>query len=165
MVTTGSSPRDVARTRQLRAAASLTKPIALAELRLAIQNTLTGVGNLPGKASRQAAPTEPESTEKRASTGLRILVAEDNLVNQKVARRLLEKDGHVVRAVANGREALAAIDEEQFQLVLMDVEMPEMNGFQASGAIRARERSRGGHVPIVAMTAHAMSGDRERCLL
>jgi CheY-like chemotaxis protein len=107
---------------------------------------------------------EPTSTGKQACTGLRILLAEDNLVNQKVAVRLLEKVGYLVKAVANGREALDAIDQQRFELVLMDVEMPEMNGMQATAAIRERERTRGGRVPIIAMTARAMSGDRERCL-
>jgi signal transduction histidine kinase/CheY-like chemotaxis protein len=164
MLTTGSSPREVARRHQLRAAASITKPLALTELRQAILNVLSGGGDVRNKATRAVGTAEPTSTGKRASAGLRILLAEDNLVNQKVAVRLLEKAGHLVRVVANGREALAAVDQERFELVLMDVEMPEMNGLQASAAIRERERARGGHVPIVAMTAHAMSGDRERCL-
>ena len=164
MLTTGSSPREVARRHQLRAAASINKPIALTELRQAILNVLSGCGCVRNKATRPVGTAEPTSTGKWSRNGLRILVAEDNLVNQRVAVRLLEKVGQLVRAVANGREVLAAVDQERFELVLMDIEMPEMNGLQASAAIRERERARGGHVPIVAMTAHAMSGDRERCL-
>jgi len=164
MLATGSSPREVARRHQLRAAASITKPLALTELRQAILNVFSGTGNLRNQATRPVGTAEPTSTGTQACTGLRILLAEDNLVNQKVAVRLLEKIGHNVRAVVNGREVLGAVDQERFELVLMDVEMPEMNGLQASAAIRERERARGGHVPIVAMTAHAMSGDRERCL-
>jgi signal transduction histidine kinase/CheY-like chemotaxis protein len=164
MLTTGSSPREVARRHQLRAAASITKPLSLTELRQAILNVLSGADNLRKQATRPVGTAEPTSTGTQACTGLRILLAEDNLVNQKVAVRLLEKIGHNVRAVVNGREVLSAVDQERFELVLMDVEMPEMNGLQASAAIRERERARGGHVPIVAMTAHAMSGDRERCL-
>jgi CheY-like chemotaxis protein/HPt (histidine-containing phosphotransfer) domain-containing protein len=95
---------------------------------------------------------------------LRVLLAEDNPVNQKVALHLLAKQGHSALAVVNGREALDAIAKEHFDLVLMDVQMPEMDGIEATRAVRAREQSTGGHVWIVAMTAHAMKGDRERCL-
>jgi signal transduction histidine kinase/FixJ family two-component response regulator len=95
---------------------------------------------------------------------LRILLAEDNIVNQKVAKRLLEMSGHSVLAVANGKEALAAIQKESFDVVLMDIQMPEMDGFEATARIRASEANQSFHLPILALTAHAMSGDRERCL-
>ncbi len=95
---------------------------------------------------------------------LDILLAEDNLINQKIAVRLLEKAGHRVRVTGNGKEALAALEREAFDLVLMDVQMPEMGGFEATGIIREREKGSGRHVPVIAMTAHAMKGDRERCL-
>jgi two-component system sensor histidine kinase/response regulator len=85
-------------------------------------------------------------------------------VNQKVATRLLEKSGHSVSVVSNGKEALAAIGRESFDVVLMDVQMPEMDGLEATARIRASEANVAGHLPILAMTAHAMSGDRERCL-
>ncbi|MGH9648930.1 MAG: response regulator, partial [Terriglobales bacterium] len=108
------------------------------------------------------------STRRRASrkpTGaLRILVAEDNPVNQKLAVRLLEKRGHTVEVANNGSEALEALGKKPFDLVLMDVQMPEMGGLEATARIREKERQAGGHIPIVAMTAHAMKGDRERCL-
>jgi PAS domain S-box-containing protein len=94
----------------------------------------------------------------------RVLVAEDNIVNQRVAAALLTKRGHSVTVVNNGREAVAALKREPFDLVLMDVQMPEMDGFEATAAIREMERDTGRRVRIVAMTAHAMSGDRERCL-
>jgi CheY-like chemotaxis protein len=99
-----------------------------------------------------------------AGESLRILLAEDNIVNQKVAQRFLIKEGHSVVVVSNGREALATLDREQFDLVLMDVQMPEMDGFEATAAIRARERFTGARLPILAMTAYAMAGDQERCL-
>jgi PAS domain S-box-containing protein len=95
---------------------------------------------------------------------LRILLAEDNAVNQELAKRLLEKRGHRVTTTGNGSEALAALRDGSFDVVLMDVQMPGMDGFEATTAIRAQERESGAHVPIVAMTAHAMKGDQERCL-
>ena len=104
---------------------------------------------------------------RRAHDGgraLRILVAEDNIVNQKLAVRLLEKHGHAVVVVGTGREAIAACERARFDVVLMDVQMPEMDGLEATALIRQRERDRGCRIPIVAMTAHAMTGDRDRCL-
>jgi PAS domain S-box-containing protein len=105
-------------------------------------------------ARRAAGPARPA----------RVLVAEDNIVNQRVAASLLSKRGHVVTVVSNGREALDAMRREAFDLVLMDVQMPEMDGFEATAAIRQLESETGTRVRIVAMTAHAMTGDRERCL-
>jgi len=95
---------------------------------------------------------------------LQVLIAEDNAVNQRLAATLLERRGHKVRIASNGREAVAALEQHSFDVVLMDVQMPEMGGFEATAVIRERERSTGAHIPIVAMTAHAMKGDRERCL-
>src|SRR6185503_21222373 len=95
---------------------------------------------------------------------LQVLLAEDNPVNQRLAASLLERRGHKVTIAANGREAVAAIERAPFDVVLMDVQMPEMGGFDATAAIRALEHGGESHVPIVAMTAHAMKGDRERCL-
>jgi CheY-like chemotaxis protein/HPt (histidine-containing phosphotransfer) domain-containing protein len=99
-----------------------------------------------------------------ASERLRILLAEDNPINQRFALCLLEKRGHEVVVANNGKEVLIALAQRPFDLVLMDVQMPEMDGLEATAAVRAQEQERGGHVPIIAMTAHAMEGDRERCL-
>ena len=93
-----------------------------------------------------------------------MLLAEDNQVNQRLAARLLEKRGHRVSIAANGREALEALEKESYDLVLMDLQMPEMDGFEATSAIREKERKSGKHQTVVALTAHAMKGDRERCL-
>jgi CheY-like chemotaxis protein len=101
---------------------------------------------------------------KTALAALRILLVEDSVFNQKVAVGLLQKHGHTVVVANHGREALARLDSADFDLILMDVEMPEMDGLEATAIIREQEKGTGSHVPIVAMTAHAMKGDRERCL-
>jgi CheY-like chemotaxis protein/HPt (histidine-containing phosphotransfer) domain-containing protein len=102
---------------------------------------------------------------ERAGTGLRILVAEDNSVNQQIVMRMLKKRGHSPAVVDNGKDAVNLSARERFDVVLMDVQMPVMDGFEATAAIRERESAAGsGRVPIVAMTAHTMKGDRERCL-
>jgi CheY-like chemotaxis protein len=108
----------------------------------------------------------PSRSAVRATTGrpLRILLAEDNVVNQKVAARLLEKQGHAVEVTSNGAEALAAFTRAAYDLILMDVQMPVMNGYDTTQAIRAAERGTDRHIPIVALTAHAMKGNREICL-
>jgi two-component system sensor histidine kinase/response regulator len=93
-----------------------------------------------------------------------VLLAEDNAVNQMLAVRLLEKRGYRVNVVVNGRDALTAFEKESFDVILMDIQMPEMDGFEATSAIRLLEKSTGGHIPIIAMTAHALVGDQERCL-
>ena len=111
-------------------------------------------------AAASASTPAPEQVHRP----LRILLAEDNPINEKMTVRMLERCGHRVTAVHNGREALERLEQEGCDLVLMDVQMPEMDGLEAARAIRERERRTGGHVPIVAMTAHAMQGDRERCL-
>jgi len=95
---------------------------------------------------------------------MQVLLVEDNLINQKVAQKLLERAGHTVTIAGNGREALTVLSDSVFDLVLMDVAMPEMDGLEATQAIRLREEGKPSRMPIVAFTAHAMVGDRERCL-
>jgi CheY-like chemotaxis protein/HPt (histidine-containing phosphotransfer) domain-containing protein len=155
MLTSVDIPGDVARCRQL-GCAHLTKPFRPSDLLDAILTELSG-------APRPQRRSVPEGRGPSVRP-LRVLLAEDNAVNQKLAASLLEKDGHSVRVVANGKEALAALERESFDVVLMDVAMPEMDGYEATAAIRARERGTGRHQPIIAMTAHALKGDRERCL-
>jgi CheY-like chemotaxis protein len=103
-------------------------------------------------------------TISEAKRALHVLVAEDNFVNSTIVTSLLGKRGHTTVAVVNGREAVDAVRSGKFDLVLMDVQMPEMDGHEATRAIRAEEEKTGTHVPIIALTAHAMSGDREACI-
>jgi signal transduction histidine kinase/DNA-binding response OmpR family regulator len=136
----------------------LTKPVDQRDLLNAIGHALArDVGQ---RTALPASMLPTELPERR----LRLLLAEDNLVNQRLAATLLERRGHHVSIAANGREALAALARHRFDAVLMDVQMPEMGGFEATAAIRGAEQATGAHVPIIAMTAHAMKGDRERCL-
>jgi two-component system sensor histidine kinase/response regulator len=95
---------------------------------------------------------------------LRLLLVEDNVVNQRLALRLLEKQGHMVFVAGDGAKALEALERDRFDVVLMDVQMPVMDGVEATAAIREKEKATGEHVPIIAMTAHAMAGDRQRFL-
>ncbi len=162
MLTSGSHAGDVARCKDLGIEAYLSKPVSQKELQAAILRVLQP------HLLRAQTPAPEEAKKASGSIGtrapLRILLAEDNVVNQKVAVRMLQNEGHSVAVANNGREALAALEREPFQLILMDVQMPEMDGFEATAAIRARERFTGIHLPIIAMTAHAMAGDQERCL-
>ncbi|HMD99495.1 MAG TPA: response regulator [Terriglobia bacterium] len=158
MLTSAGQRGDAARCRQLGLAGYLTKPIGQAELLDAI---LRATAATPDGKTRTLV-TRPSKQE--GARRLQILLAEDNSVNQKLASRLLEKQGHNVVSVANGREALEQIERQIFDLVLMDIQMPVMGGLEATEAIRSREKSTGAHLPIIAMTAHAMQGDRDRCL-
>ena len=125
-------------------------------------HTVTILARLMGDVpAEETHPLEPVPDHQ---TPLHVLVAEDNSVNQRLALRLLEKRGHRVKIVGNGAQAIEALAQDDFDVVLMDVQMPEMDGFQATAAIREQERASGDHMPIIAMTAHAMRGDRERCL-
>jgi PAS domain S-box-containing protein len=138
-------------------AASLEKPFTPSELQVALAQVLRL--SHAGGSRQPAAPAEEPSAR-----ALRVLLAEDNPINQKVAVGVLRRLGHSVRVTASGREALAAMEEQEFDVILMDVQMPEMDGFAATAAIRAREAGTGRHLPIIAMTARAMKGDEEECL-
>jgi PAS domain S-box-containing protein len=160
MLTSADRPDDVTRCRRIGIAGYLVKPVKHSDLLDALA-TLFGAS-----ARRPRSRAAGKKTARRSSRALRILVAEDNLVNRRLVTTLLQKRGHDVTAVENGRAALQAVDDAggAFDVVLMDLQMPEMSGFEATQAIRDRERRTRRHVPIVALTAHAMQGDRERCL-
>ena len=154
-----SGAEGSAQGRMLGAAGYLTKPVRQSELRTAILQALDKAA-----PAEDWVPAQPEHAAGVPARQLRILVAEDNAVNQRLARRLLEKRGHAVVLADDGREALRALDRQDFDLVLMDVQMPGMDGFEATAEIRRKEKADGRHLIVVAMTAHAMKGDRERCL-
>jgi PAS domain S-box-containing protein len=157
LLTSAGSPRDIARCRQLGISGYLTKPIKQSELFDAIVSAMAGHSE-DRERYESASPSFQNS-----GPSLRVLLAEDNPVNQALATRILEKLGHKVKVANNGKEAVERAQAEEFDIILMDVQMPEMDGLEAAGAIRAAEAGTGRHIPIVAITAHAMKGDRERC--
>jgi PAS domain S-box-containing protein len=160
MILSSADPvAGAARCRETGISVYLTKPVRQSELLDAI---LSAVNN-----GREVETTSVRSTAepvRKNSRALRVLLAEDNPVNQRLAVRIMEKWGHSVAVAGNGRIALDALEKEPFDLVVMDVQMPEMSGLEATVAIRQREKSSSGRIPIIAMTAHAMEGDREKCL-
>ena len=161
MLTSGGQRGDAQRCEQLGIAAYLLKPVRQAELREAIARVLSA------SDAKGATPMITRLSLREEAVGnrsLNILLAEDNLVNQRLATRVLEKRNHLVTVVANGKEALAALACSTYDLILMDMQMPEMDGFEATTILREREKSTGCRQPVVAMTALAMNGDRERCL-
>ncbi len=163
MLTSAGQRGDVAELQRVGFSAYLNKPIRSAQLRDCLGMVLDGRAHGEKSASRRVITrhTIKESTKKR----VRVLVAEDNVVNQKVAIRILERLGYHADAVANGLEAVTALETLPYDLVLMDVQMPEMNGFEATRAIRdPQSKVRRREVPIIAMTAHALKGDRDKCL-
>ncbi len=159
MLSSGGHRGDASRCRKLGITAYLFKPFRQSELLEAI---LIALGGQPAEASKPPLITRHALRERRPV--LSVLVAEDNLVNQRLAVRLLEKRGHKVEIAVNGLQALAALEKQSYDVVLMDVQMPEVDGFQATAAIREREKTTGKHLRIIAMTAHAMEGDRAKCL-
>jgi signal transduction histidine kinase/CheY-like chemotaxis protein len=152
---------DVIRCRKLRVAAYLTKPIGEKELRDAV---VAALGGEIADRDQQPLQVVTRHTLRESRPAQCVLLVEDNTVNQKVAVTLLQKHGYKVVVANNGEEALAAVDQQRFDVLLMDLQMPIMGGFEATAAIRAREGKTGDHLPIIAMTAHAMKGDREKCL-
>jgi two-component system, sensor histidine kinase and response regulator len=167
MLTSAGQRGDAARCRELGIAAYLTKPIMQSELLDAMMNliALRGQDESTRPLITRYSLREPLALPTTDSTRpLRILLTEDNLVNQRLTVRILEKRGHTVVVAANGEEALKAFGRDRFDLILMDIQMPVMDGLEATRMIRAQEEHASGHTPIIAMTAHAMKGDREKCL-
>jgi two-component system sensor histidine kinase/response regulator len=157
MLTSVGQPSDAQRSRELGLAGYLTKPIGQSEL----LDVITGV------LQRNTSKTESKTSESLAPQprrSLKVLLAEDNVVNQKLAVLLLQRRGHSVTVVCDGKQALAALESHNFDVCLMDIQMPELNGLETTYAIRAKEKETSRHLPIIAMTAHAIKGDREICL-
>jgi CheY-like chemotaxis protein len=155
LMTTPGSPIDAAVAESVGIVERISKPFSPPELRACLLRVVAG------PSTRAAAP----AVVVRELAGLSILVAEDNPVNQRVAQRMLERLGHTVVIAVNGRDAVTALEARAFDVVLMDMQMPEMDGVQATGVIRAREHAQClGRVPIIALTANAMQGDREKCM-
>jgi PAS domain S-box-containing protein len=174
LLTSGDRPGDLARSRQLRIDAHLLKPVPQDELLEAIYRVMSRVDDTvtrwPGDQVTADSPISPVTSSpehlvtRSSSRPLHILVAEDNEFNAQLLEQLLIRQGHRVRLVSNGREALARAEEEDFDLLFLDVHMPELDGFQVVQAIRERERATGAHLPVIALTARARQEDRERCL-
>jgi CheY-like chemotaxis protein len=165
MLSSGDQRNSETRYRQAGVLAYLRKPITRSELWEAIITALNRP-EMPGKRTEILCSGHgpQHGAEVISLRRLHILLAEDNIVNQRLVVRLLQKLGHTILVANTGREALAALEQHPVDLVLMDVQMPEMDGLEATAVIREKERQSGGHLPIIALTAHAMKGDEERCL-
>lgn len=159
MLTSAGERGDAARCLKLGISAYLLKPIRQSELLFTISKVL----NEPTPTAAQPSLITRHSI-RESKRQLHILLAEDNAVNQKLATRMLERMGHTVIVASNGKKVLECLEHEKFDLILMDVQMPEMDGLQATRAVRELEKATGEHIPIVAMTAYAMKGDKEKCL-
>ena len=166
LLTSGDIPGELDRFRELRIDAHLLKPVQQIEL-------LETIYRVMSRASRNGEATKQEAKESRSDStlassspakSLRILVAEDNDFNAQLLEQLLVRRGHRVRLARNGREALSLANESAFDLLLLDIHMPELDGFQVVQAVREREKTTGGHLPVVALTARSRAEDRERCL-
>lgn len=159
MLSSSDLSSEADRCRQLGIETYVVKPIGQAELREALYNVIR-------RMPQDSAPpsSAPDTTDLPSESGLRVLVAEDNRINRVLVTRLLQKQGHSVTLACDGCEAVQKSGEQEFDVVLMDIQMPEMDGLQATAAIRERELSSGKHLPILAVTAHAMTGYRESCL-
>jgi two-component system sensor histidine kinase/response regulator len=162
------------RCQELDVTALLLKPVDLLELKQTLLSMLSGRGIEPARPDPlQIMHSEPKPLDLKSRgtvfpaldiPGLDILLVEDNAVNQQVAKRVLEKRGHRVQLAENGRKAISAVQQANFDVVLMDIQMPQMSGYEATAAIRRWEATEAKRIPIIAMTAHAMSGIRQRCL-
>jgi PAS domain S-box-containing protein len=157
LLTTTGRPGDISRCEELGINSHMLKPIKHSELLATLLKALD-------RASRQLEPPAALVEPRAPGRSLRVLLVEDNVINQKLGLRLLEKQGHTVVLAGNGREGLELLEKQPFDLVLMDVQMPELDGLEATRLLRRREEGTSRHVPVLAMTAYAMKGDREKCL-
>jgi signal transduction histidine kinase/CheY-like chemotaxis protein len=164
MLTSDEQQRQIDQCRRLGVSSCLSKPVRRAELHTAILKALNGKSTVQSENLPRTPNGSFASQEVPDTPVMRILLAEDNAVNQRLACRILTKKGHEVVTAGNGMEALRALEKQMFDLILMDVQMPELDGLEAAAAIRDKEKGTNAHIPIVAMTAYAMKGDRERCL-
>jgi two-component system, sensor histidine kinase and response regulator len=164
LLTSGDRPGDLARSREQRVDAHLLKPVQQDELLQTIGRVLGRSDGSAPPAARLAGEWEQTGAPAPAARPLRVLVAEDNEFNAQLLEQLLGRRGHRVRLASNGREALCLAEEGGFDLLLLDIHMPELDGFQVAQAVRERERATGGHLPIIALTARSRKEDRERCL-
>jgi CheY-like chemotaxis protein len=168
MLSSGDQGNIEARCRQTGVTLYLRKPITRSELWDAMVSALGRPPVPEVQTDRTVRGNDVYSLQQRLKMTpqrqLRILLAEDNIVNQRLVVRLLEKHGHSIMVASTGREVLTALAQQPVDLVLMDVQMPDMDGLEATAVIREQERQHGGHLPIIALTAHAMKGDQERCL-
>jgi CheY-like chemotaxis protein/HPt (histidine-containing phosphotransfer) domain-containing protein len=166
LLTSGDRPGDLARHRDLRVEGHLLKPVQQDELLGTIYSVMGRAAGTsdPAAVATRTGPPESAAATSRAVAPLRILVAEDSEFNAQLMEKLLAKPGHSVRLVSNGREALALASAADFDLLLLDLHMPELDGFQVIRAIRERERGTGSHLPVIALTARSRDEDRQRCL-
>jgi two-component system, sensor histidine kinase and response regulator len=163
LLTSAGPPEDTARCRALKISDCLTKPVRQSLLYNSVVNAIA-LRNRDAEDSSPSLKAGERPGRALAQRELQVLLAEDHPVNQKVAVRMLQRSGHTVVVASDGRQALEAIGCGHFDVVLMDLQMPEMDGFEALRTIREREATTGEHLPVIALTAHAMNGDRERCL-
>ena len=164
LLTSGDRPGDLARSRELRIDAHLLKPVRPDELLETIYRVMNRARSEAPPPAEAVPVREPSPEAAPASTPLHILVAEDNESSARFLERLLTRPGHRVQLASDGRKALILVEQKGVDLLLLDVHMPELDGFQVVQALRERERTTGGHLPIIALTARSRSEDRERCL-
>jgi CheY-like chemotaxis protein len=156
VLSSGDHQDDARRCREVGVQLYMRKPVMYSRLQERLRNFFKKIPSLAGSSAG------PQNLP--AIRSLKVLLAEDNIVNQMVAQKMLERAGHTVECVINGAQAVARYQDGQYDLILMDLQMPEMDGCEATRRIRQREKEKGGHVNIVALTAHALNGRREQCL-
>jgi len=164
MLTSAGQRGDLIRCRKLGIHAYLTKPVKQSDLLDTIVDVMSKPARAVTKIRTSPATHAPGRPIRRPGRRLEILLAEDNVINQKLATRILRNQGHRVVVVGDGAKTITALENKSFDLVLMDIQLPGMSGLEATAVIRKREKESGGHVPIIATTADAMQGDREKCL-